>query len=91
MEINGNGGYEHTNISYGTDGRISAITMIYHYDTDTEPDSVDTFNITYYTNKIIISDGDDVIDFIFNNELHSYSAETINNQVFHCLSIYRLN
>lgn len=84
MEANG----IQTNISYGTDGRISTITMIYHY--DTEPDSVSTCNITYGTNKIIFSNGSNEIDFIFNNELHSYSAETINNQVFHCLSIINI-
>ena len=82
MELNGNWGYGQTNISYGNDGRISAITRIGLYS-----DYVDTCNITYDTNKIIFSNGDYAIDFIFNNELHSYSAETINNQVFHCISI----
>ena len=88
MEINSNLGCEQTNISYGNDGRISAITMIYH--NDTESDSVSTCNITYGTNKIIFSNGGNETDFIFNNELHSYSAETINNQVFHCISIINM-
>ena len=86
MEINGDSGYRHTNISYGNDGRISTITFIsdegkYH--------DVQTYNIIYDTNKIILScEGKADVDLIFNNELHSYSAETINNQVFHCLTIY---
>lgn len=83
MEANG---YQ-ANISYGTDGRISTITFILD---DGGMDIVETYNITYDTNKIIFSNGDNEIDFIFNNELHSYSAETINNQVFHCLTIYRV-
>lgn len=87
MEINGDWGYGQTNISYGTDGRISTITYTF---TDETTPIVETYNITYDTNKIIISVGGDEIDFIFNNELHSYSAETINNQVFHCLTIYDL-
>lgn len=80
-------GYQAANISYGTDGRISTITFILK---DGAMDIVETYNIIYDTNKIIISRGDYAIDFIFNNELHSYSAETINNQVFHCLTIYRV-
>ena len=67
---------------------LSTITIIEHFESE---DGVyhdeDTFNIIYDTNKIIISVGGDEIDFIFNNELHSYPAETINNQVFHCISI----
>lgn len=81
MEANG---YQ-ANISYGTDGRISTITFILN---DGGMDIVETYNIIYDTNKIIISIGDYERDFIFNNELHSYSAETINNQVFHCLTIH---
>ena len=91
MEFNDDNGYEHTNISYGNDGRISTITIIEHFESE---DGVyhdeDTFNIIYDTNKIIISVGGDEIDFIFNNELHSYSAETINNQVFHCFSMLEM-
>lgn len=88
MEFNDDNGYEHTNISYGTDGRISAITNILHIETGLDKGHVvDTYNITYDTNKITISKDGDEIDFIFNNELHSYPAETINNQVFHCISI----
>ena len=88
MERNIKDGYIHRNISYGNDGRISTITMIEHVvSEDGVYHDEDTFNIIYDTNKIIISGGDDDIDFIFNNELHSYSAETINNQVFHCFSI----
>lgn len=83
MEFNGNLGYGQTNISYGNDGRISAITSITDYNEY-------TCNITYDTNKIIFSVGDKETDFIFNNELHSYSAETINNQVFHCISIINM-
>ena len=48
---------------------------------------VDIINITYDTNKIIISKDGNNFDCIFNNELQSYSAKTINNQVFHCISI----
>lgn len=89
MEFNGNLGYGQTNISYGNDGRISAITMII---TEGAYHDVHTYNIIYDTNKIIFScEGRADVDFIFNNELHSYSAETINNQVFHCLTIYRIN
>lgn len=88
MEINDSLGYVDTNISYGNDGRISTITMIEHFESE---DGVyhdeDTFNIIYDTNKITLSGGDKDIDFIFNNELHFYSAETINNQVFHCFSM----
>ena len=80
MEINLDDEYRHTNISYGNDGRISAMTSITDYD-------VDIINITYDTNKIIISKDGNNFDCIFNNELQSYSAETINNQVFHCISI----
>lgn len=88
MEFNDDNGYEHRNISYGNDGRISAITEIFHIETGIDKcHIVTTYNITYDTNKIIISVGGNDIDFIFNNELHSYSAETINNQVFHCFSI----
>ena len=88
IDFNRYDGYEYTNISYGTDGRISAITNICHIETGPgEGHFEDTWNITYDTNKIIISIGRYETDFIFNNELHSYSAETINNQVFHCLSI----
>lgn len=83
MEANG---YQ-TNISYGTDGRISTITFI--LDDGGMGDIVETYNIIYDTNKIILScEGKSDVDFIFNNELHSYSAETINNQVFHCFTIY---
>lgn len=89
MEINYSSGYEHTNISYGTDGRISTITLIDHSDAEVDAHHSEyTLNIIYDTNKIILSGEDnDEIDFIFNNKLHSYSAETINNQVFHCISI----
>ena len=80
MEIKLDDEYRHTNISYGNDGRISAMTSITDYD-------VDIINITNDTNKIKISKDGNNIDCIFNNELQSYSAETINNQVFHCISI----
>lgn len=91
-EINYSCGYEHTNISYGTDGRISALTMIGHSDAEVDAHHYEnTFNIIYDTNKIILLGEDDYeVDFIFNNELHSYSAETINNQVFHCISIIEI-
>lgn len=91
MEINYSASeYRHRNITYGSDGRISSVTFISHYSEDNELDAghyESTVYITYYQNKIIISGGDNDIDFIFNNELHSYSAETINNQVFHCFSM----
>lgn len=86
MEINYNGGYRHKNISYGNDGRISTITMIEHIESEDGVYHVeDTFNIIYNTNKIIISKDGDEFDYIFNNELQYYSAETINNQVLHCI------
>ena len=86
MEINGDWGYGQANISYGTDGRISTITFKLN---NGGGHIVETYNIIYDTNKIILScEGNADADFIFNNELHSYSAETINNQVFHCLTIY---
>lgn len=86
MEINGDDEYRHTNISYGNYGRISTITFIYD---DGAYHTVTTYNITYDTNKIILScKGKADIDLIFNNELHSYSAETINNQIFNGLSIW---
>ena len=88
MEINYSSGYRHINISYGNDGRISTITSTF---TDVTTPIVETYNITYDTNKIIFSNGGYERNYIFNNELHSYSAETINNQVFHCLSIYGIN
>ena len=86
MEINGDDEYLHTNISYGNDGRISTITFI---SDDGRYHAVNPYNIIYDTNKIILScEGKADIDLIFNNELHSYSAETINNQIFHGLSIW---
>ncbi|MBQ5737860.1 MAG: hypothetical protein IIV55_02295 [Alistipes sp.] len=83
-ERNYNGGYEHANISYGNDGRISTITII----CNDEADGYSEFTnyITYDTNKIKISARENKYIFIFNNELHSYSAETINHQVLHCIS-----
>ena len=76
---------EHYNISYGSDGRITSITYTY-YTTGTAEDSYEvTRNITYDKNKVILSSGDEEWNFTFNNELDSYSAETINNQVFNCL------
>ena len=87
MEKNYSVGYEHTNISYGNDGLISTITHIYHSDSEHEQcHDVTTYNITYDTNKIILSGNGNDTYYIFNNELHSYSAETINNQVLHCIA-----
>ena len=85
MERNYNGGYEHINISYGNDGRISTITRILNDEVDGYLES--TNYITYDTNKIIISTRNNKYNYIFNNELHSYSAETINNQVLHCTTV----
>ena len=88
MERNYNGGYEHINISYGNDGRISTITYIKH---STYGDPIHhevTCNFTYHQNKITFSHDGDEFDYIFNNELQYYSAETINNQVLHCISIF---
>lgn len=88
MENNFGSGYEHNIITYGSDGRISTITIIYHYTGELDAGHyVDTLNITYNQNKITLSYDGKETDFIFNNELRYYSAETINNQVFHCLSI----
>ena len=88
MEKNIKDGYIHINISYGNDGRISTITYIKHstYEGDPSHDEI-ICNLTYHQNKITLSGFENDIDFIFNNELRYYSAETINNQVFHCLSI----
>ena len=88
METNIKYGYIHINISYGNDGRISTITYIKHstYEADPSHDEI-ICNLTYHQNKITLSGFENDIDFIFNNELRYYSAETINNQVFHCLSI----
>ena len=88
MEYNFGSGYEHSIITYGSDGRISTVTSIYHYTNELDAGHyVYTFNITYNQNKITFSYDGKETDFIFNNELRYYSAETINNQVFHCLSI----
>lgn len=90
IDFNRHDGYEYINISYGTDGRISAITNIHHIETGPgKGHSEGTCNITYDTNKIIISTRSNKYNFIFNNELHSYSAETINHQVLHCSISWR--
>lgn len=88
-EINTIVGYEQINISYNNDGRISTITTF--WDGGGGLIQERTFNITYNQNKIIISSYgtfESNHEYIFNNELHSYSAETINNQVFHCFSMF---
>ena len=88
MEQNYKWGYEHTNISYGNDGLISTLTNIYHSTAEVDAGHYETiFNFTYHQNKITLSCNGEETDFIFNNELRYYSAETINNQVFHCISI----
>jgi hypothetical protein len=89
MEINATPGHLQINISYNNDGRISTITNF--WDDGGGIIQERTFNITYNQNKIIISSYDifeSNHEYIFNNELHSYSAETINNQVFHCFSMF---
>lgn len=87
MEINLPSGYEQINISYNNDGRISTITTFFDSALGIQEK---TFNITYNQNKIIISSygtSESNYEYIFNNELHSYSAETINNQVLHGFSM----
>ena len=95
MELNTIFEYEQINISYNNDGRISTITTFFDGVLGSQEK---TYNITYNQNKIIISsygtyDGiyhESNHEYIFNNELHSYSAETINNQVFHCFSMVEI-
>ena len=87
MEINSISGYQRINISYNNDGRISTITTFWDGGGIIRER---TFNITYNQNKIIISSYgtfESNYEYIFNNELHSYSAETINNQVLHGFSM----
>ncbi|MBR4028428.1 MAG: hypothetical protein IKJ08_02445 [Alistipes sp.] len=92
MEVNYTpNNYQHINISYNNDGRISTITTIYHINVGSGDGGHHerTYNITYNQNKIIISFNDGTYeynhDYIFNNELDYYSTESINNQVFNCL------
>lgn len=88
MEINTTLGYEQINISYNNDGRISTITTFFDGGLGIQER---TYNITYNQNKIIISSYgtfESNHEYIFNNELHSYSTETINNQAFHCFSMF---
>ena len=78
-------GYEHYNISYGSDGRITSITRIYYSTGSADTGYYEsTYNITYDKNKVILSFDNEEYNYTFNNELDSYSAETINNQVFNC-------
>ena len=91
MESNYSSGYEHRIITYGSDGRISTFTNIYHSTDEADAGHYETiFNFTYHQNKITLSCDGEETDYIFNNELRYYSAETINNQVFHCISILDL-
>ena len=88
MEINANPGHLQINISYNNDGRISTITTF--CDNGGVIIEERTYNITYNQNKIIISSYgtfESNYEYIYNNELHSYSAETINNQVLHGFSM----
>ena len=90
--------YTHANITYGSDGRISSMLIKEYVQGGPEFPSVYdeyTVNILYNQNKIIFSftwqafdsTFNQDVDFTFNNELHYYSAETINNQVFNCITL----
>ena len=92
MEINDYDGsdYTHVNITYGSDGRISSMLFTEYEQGGPEFPSVYNeykVNILYNQNKIIFSFAEQDVDFTFNNELHYYSAETINNQVFNCITL----
>ena len=82
--------YTHVNITYGSDGRISSMLITKYIQGGPEFPSVNNeykVNILYNQNKIIFSFAEQDVDFTFNNELHYYSAETINNQVFNCITL----